>query len=164
MIVIARDPEVRGNSPAEMRWNQLQRQYLRLSPNSEFVIAAGSGHDVPLAKPDIVVNAVRKLHGHRASSREPAASRKFLKVGASDVVEILDSDLASEESVAIDSFPVIAPPPALISVLKLSQDFRFVVLTAISTIPISCGPIGFIAWLPRKRNLARFRRSGNLAQ
>ena len=72
LIVIARDPEVRGNSPAEMRWNQLQRQYLRLSPNSEFVIAAGSGHDVPLAKPDIVVNAVRKLHAHRASSREPA--------------------------------------------------------------------------------------------
>jgi pimeloyl-ACP methyl ester carboxylesterase len=72
LIVIARDPEVRGNSPAEMRWNQLQRQYLRLSPNSEFVIAEGSGHDVPLAKPDIVVNAVRKLHAHRASSREPA--------------------------------------------------------------------------------------------
>jgi pimeloyl-ACP methyl ester carboxylesterase len=72
LMVIARDPEVRGNSPAEMRWNRLQRQNLRLSTNSEFVIATGSGHDVPLAKPDIVANAVRKLYASSASSREPA--------------------------------------------------------------------------------------------
>jgi pimeloyl-ACP methyl ester carboxylesterase len=72
LIVIARDPEGRSNSVAEMRWNRLQRQNLRLSTNSDFVIATNSGHDVPLAKPDIVVNAVRKLHTKTASSREPA--------------------------------------------------------------------------------------------
>jgi pimeloyl-ACP methyl ester carboxylesterase len=72
LIVVARDPEGRSNSLAEMRWNQLQRQNLRLSTNSEFVIATNSGHDVPLASPETVVNAVRKLHANRASSREPA--------------------------------------------------------------------------------------------
>jgi pimeloyl-ACP methyl ester carboxylesterase len=74
LIVIARDPEVRGNSSAEMRWNRLQRQNLRLSTNSEFVIATGSGHDVPLAKPNVVVNTVRKLYANCASSREPAGT------------------------------------------------------------------------------------------
>jgi pimeloyl-ACP methyl ester carboxylesterase len=63
LIVISRDPVVRGDSPPEMRWNQLQRQNLQLSHSSEFVIATGSGHDVPLVKPETVVNAVRKLHG-----------------------------------------------------------------------------------------------------
>ena len=61
LIVIARDPKVRGNSPEEIRWNDLQHKYLGLSTNSEFVIAAGSGHNVPLADPTAVVDAVRKL-------------------------------------------------------------------------------------------------------
>ncbi len=64
LIVIARDPKVRNNSPDEIRWNQLQQQYLGLSRNSEFVIAAGSGHNIPLADSKAVVDAVRKFARH----------------------------------------------------------------------------------------------------
>ena len=34
---------------------------MKLSSNSKFVVAQGSGHDVPLARPDVVVEAVKAL-------------------------------------------------------------------------------------------------------
>jgi pimeloyl-ACP methyl ester carboxylesterase len=61
LIVITRDPSVAGNSSREMTWNRLQRERVKLSSNSEFVVAAGSGHDVPLDRPDVITAAVRKI-------------------------------------------------------------------------------------------------------
>jgi pimeloyl-ACP methyl ester carboxylesterase len=61
LIVITRDPSVAGNSDREMEWNQLQRERLSLSSKSEFVIARGSGHEVPMERPEVIAAAVKKL-------------------------------------------------------------------------------------------------------
>jgi pimeloyl-ACP methyl ester carboxylesterase len=61
LIVITRDPSVARNSAHEMEWNPLQRGRVKLSSNSEFVIASGSGHNVPMDRPDAVTDAVKTL-------------------------------------------------------------------------------------------------------
>ncbi len=61
LIIISRDPARGRNSSAEQRWSQFQKKLLLLSPNSEQVIAQGSGHSVPLQRPDIIVEVVRRL-------------------------------------------------------------------------------------------------------
>jgi len=61
LIVITRDPSVAGNSSREMTWNRLQRERVKLSSNSVFEVAAGSGHDVPMKRPDVITAAVRKI-------------------------------------------------------------------------------------------------------
>ena len=71
LVVIARDPARGQNPAAEARNNQLQRKSAKLSTNSQFVVAEGSAHDVPLARPDVVVEAVRSL----LKPREQAGSR-----------------------------------------------------------------------------------------
>jgi pimeloyl-ACP methyl ester carboxylesterase len=40
---------------------QLQRQLATLSPRSTLVVAEGSGHDVHIDRPDIVIDAVRRM-------------------------------------------------------------------------------------------------------
>jgi pimeloyl-ACP methyl ester carboxylesterase len=72
LIVIARDP-ARGQNPAgEERNHQLQRESAKLSTNSQFIVAEGSAHDVPLARPDVIVEAVRSL----LKPQEQAGSRE----------------------------------------------------------------------------------------
>lgn len=62
LIVIARDPELGSVSPREKAlWPQIQQLKMQLSTNAELVIATGSDHDVPHARPDVIVAAVRKL-------------------------------------------------------------------------------------------------------
>lgn len=61
LIVIARDPSMAGNSAREARWNQLQLERAKLSSNSEFIVANGSGHDVLLDRPDVITTAVQKF-------------------------------------------------------------------------------------------------------
>ena len=61
LIVIPRDPAIGKVSAADTSWERVQDQKLQLSTNAELVIATGSGHDVPLARPDVIVAAVRKL-------------------------------------------------------------------------------------------------------
>ena len=61
LIVIARDPNLQADSSSEARWQRLQRRRLTLSLRADFLTASGSGHDVPLARPDIIVAAVKKL-------------------------------------------------------------------------------------------------------
>jgi hypothetical protein len=61
VIVIARDPRVEGNSLREAKWNRLQLERTKLSSNSEFVVASGSGHGVPIDRPDLIAAAVKKL-------------------------------------------------------------------------------------------------------
>ena len=62
LIVIARDP-TRGsvNLDEGDDWQQIQRQKMQLSKNAELVIATGSGHDIPHARPDMIIAAVRRL-------------------------------------------------------------------------------------------------------
>lgn len=61
LVVIARDPTSGGNSKSEAHHSEQQHQLMKLSSNSKFVVAQGSGHDVPLARPDVVVEAVKAL-------------------------------------------------------------------------------------------------------
>ena len=68
LIVIARDPIAQNASAQEIEWNRLQRERAKLSSSSEFVIAAGSGHDVPVEKADVIAAAVKKLIQARVSS------------------------------------------------------------------------------------------------
>jgi len=60
VIVIARDPSIPypGN---RARWELVQKQKLGLSTNAELIIASGSGHDIPLRRPDLIIAAVKKL-------------------------------------------------------------------------------------------------------
>jgi pimeloyl-ACP methyl ester carboxylesterase len=46
----------------------LQRERVKLSSNSELVIAEGSGHDVPIEKPDVIIAAVRKIAAYASGT------------------------------------------------------------------------------------------------
>jgi pimeloyl-ACP methyl ester carboxylesterase len=72
LIVIPRDPTIGRLSTADTGWQRVQEQKMQLSTNAELVIATGSGHDVPLARPDVIVAAVRKL---ALTPRAPAGNR-----------------------------------------------------------------------------------------
>lgn len=61
IVVIARDPASDENSKFETRHAQQQRDLAKLSTNSRFIVAQGSGHDVPLARPDVIAEAVKTL-------------------------------------------------------------------------------------------------------
>jgi pimeloyl-ACP methyl ester carboxylesterase len=60
LIVIARDPSfpyvVEG-----AEWELIQKQKLSLSTHAELVVATGSGHDIPLRRPDLIISAVKKI-------------------------------------------------------------------------------------------------------
>ena len=71
LIVISRDPTLGHDSEEETRHGQQQRDSLKLSSNARLIIAEGSGHDIPLARPDVIVDAVRSL----VKPPEPAGSR-----------------------------------------------------------------------------------------
>ncbi len=52
LIVIARDPALGYVTPdAGDDWQRVQQQKMQLSKNAELVIATGSGHDIPYARP-----------------------------------------------------------------------------------------------------------------
>jgi len=59
LTVIARDPSVSSGDRA--RWELMQKQKLGLSTHPELIIASGSGHDIPLRRPDLIISAVKKL-------------------------------------------------------------------------------------------------------
>ena len=61
LVVIARDPASGQNPQFEARHTEQQREMTKLSKNSRFIVAEGSGHDVPFARPDVVVTAVKAL-------------------------------------------------------------------------------------------------------
>jgi len=60
VIVIARDPSIPYAGDG-VRWELIQKEKLGLSTNSELIVASGSGHDVPLRRPDLIIAAVKKL-------------------------------------------------------------------------------------------------------
>jgi pimeloyl-ACP methyl ester carboxylesterase len=61
LIVITRDPSIEGNSVDAARWKRLQQERVKLSSNSDFVIATGSGHYIPMDRPDVITAAVGKI-------------------------------------------------------------------------------------------------------
>ena len=67
LVVIARDPAIAARSEHETKWNEQQHARTKLSSKSEFMVATGSGHDVPLDRPDVITAAVRKLIAAQAS-------------------------------------------------------------------------------------------------
>ena len=71
LVVISRDPALGHDHDEETRHAQQQRDSLKLSSNSRLIIAEGSGHDIPLARPDAIIDAVRSL----VKPPEPAGSR-----------------------------------------------------------------------------------------
>jgi pimeloyl-ACP methyl ester carboxylesterase len=62
LVVVSRDPRHNADSglPGE-RWGKFQQDLADLSTNSTHLFAEGSGHDVPGERPDVVVEAIRKL-------------------------------------------------------------------------------------------------------
>jgi len=60
VIVIARDPSI-PYAADRAQWELIQKEKLGLSTNSELIVAAGSGHDIPLRRPDLIVSAVKTL-------------------------------------------------------------------------------------------------------
>jgi pimeloyl-ACP methyl ester carboxylesterase len=61
LVVISRDPSVGRRAAGEQCWAQSQRGLLEFSSNSTQVVAEGSGHDIPGQRPDVIVEAVRRL-------------------------------------------------------------------------------------------------------
>jgi pimeloyl-ACP methyl ester carboxylesterase len=71
LVVITRDPTLGHDHEEETRHAQQQRDALKLSSNSRLIVAEGSGHDIPLARPNVIIDAVRSL----LKPQEPAGSR-----------------------------------------------------------------------------------------
>jgi pimeloyl-ACP methyl ester carboxylesterase len=46
---------------AEQAWQAAQKQLASLSSNGQFIIADGSGHAIPVERPDIVIEAIKQL-------------------------------------------------------------------------------------------------------
>ena len=67
-VVAATDhgPFFKEWEPTLMR---LQRQLATLSPQATFIVAQGSGHDVQVDRPEIVIDAVRRMAGAADVSR-----------------------------------------------------------------------------------------------
>jgi pimeloyl-ACP methyl ester carboxylesterase len=66
LVVISRDPRRSAKTDGsvlayEQHWEQQQQELLRLSSRATYIIAAGSGHSVPLDRPDVVIEAIRKI-------------------------------------------------------------------------------------------------------
>jgi pimeloyl-ACP methyl ester carboxylesterase len=82
LVVVARDPN-RNRDPdgpalndGQQRWHEHQKKMAQLSSNSTFIVAEGSGHGVPTQRPDIVVEAIRKvLEQHNSSEKPPIPPR-----------------------------------------------------------------------------------------
>jgi pimeloyl-ACP methyl ester carboxylesterase len=71
LVVITRDPEKGLNSALETKHNQQQHDLAKLSSNSRVVVAEGSAHDVPFARPEVIIDAVKNL----ATLPAPAGSQ-----------------------------------------------------------------------------------------
>lgn len=67
LVLTQGDPAARSDSPGETRikryqvWKQLQEDLTRLSRRSRWIIAEGSGHNIHLDQPSLLVRSVRQL-------------------------------------------------------------------------------------------------------
>lgn len=77
LIDIARDPSI-GFTAGGDDWNLIQKQKLALSTNSELIVATGSGHDIPMIRPEVIVEAVKKLAGQGSGTGgQPGNSLRY---------------------------------------------------------------------------------------
>lgn len=79
LVVISRDPQRTPENPAdglfekrEQHWKKLQLSLMQLSTNSTQIVAKGSGHSVPMARPDVIVSAVKALVETSRAQKETA--------------------------------------------------------------------------------------------
>jgi pimeloyl-ACP methyl ester carboxylesterase len=71
VIVITRDPKRPGaDAGREAHWSQWQQELGRISSNSRTVTAAGSGHDIPGQRPDVIVEAIREMLAELRAGRD----------------------------------------------------------------------------------------------
>jgi pimeloyl-ACP methyl ester carboxylesterase len=70
LAVISRDPD-RASRPEdivsanrEAHWSKLQEQLTELSSQANHVVAKGSGHSIPVQRPDVIVETLRELVAH----------------------------------------------------------------------------------------------------
>jgi pimeloyl-ACP methyl ester carboxylesterase len=83
LVVVSRDPH-RSPAPAdpvipsiEQSWQRLQSQLLEFSTNSVQLVAEGSGHNIPRARPDVVIEGIRRiLHAGQRSLAESSSQAK----------------------------------------------------------------------------------------
>ena len=67
LIVISRDPNRNSTSSDvvladhEQHWIKLQRRLVALSSRATHIVAGGSGHSIPMQRPDVVCESVRQL-------------------------------------------------------------------------------------------------------
>jgi len=78
LVVLSHDP-ARWSSPAyvaqaQLIWDQMQGELTHLSPNSYRLIAKGSDHHIEVERPELVVEAVRRVYDsatHNAPIQQP---------------------------------------------------------------------------------------------
>ena len=61
LIVVAQDPATGPDGASAASHTQHQHALTKLSRDSKFLIAQGSGHDIPLGRPDVIVESARSL-------------------------------------------------------------------------------------------------------
>jgi pimeloyl-ACP methyl ester carboxylesterase len=67
LIVISRDPNRTSKSEdvvsaqREHHWSTLQQRLMELSKQSTHISAQGSGHSIPVERPDVIVDAIREM-------------------------------------------------------------------------------------------------------
>jgi pimeloyl-ACP methyl ester carboxylesterase len=71
VVVISRGRAAPGSAPdREAEWQEEQQRLLALSTDSVHVVAADSGHNIEYFEPELIVDAIRRVHA-AARDREP---------------------------------------------------------------------------------------------
>jgi pimeloyl-ACP methyl ester carboxylesterase len=62
LAVISRDPQrPASHTPNSKEWEQLQLKLAELSSRSVRIIAPGSGHEIPSARPDVIADTIQQM-------------------------------------------------------------------------------------------------------
>jgi hypothetical protein len=68
LVVLSHDPQRHTGSfpagiakPANQAWEKMQQELVHLSTQGTQVIATGSSHDIPIDRPDVVIEGVRSV-------------------------------------------------------------------------------------------------------
>lgn len=77
LMVLSHDPDkvkFPGNltEPVNRAWGEMQEELAHLSTNGVRLVVKGSGHDIPIDKPEAVVDAIRKVVGETKAATRPA--------------------------------------------------------------------------------------------
>ncbi|WP_174733195.1 alpha/beta fold hydrolase [Mesobacillus harenae] len=61
LLVIAAGKKDHYSKESQELWNEMQRELLQISSNSEFIIAENSAHYIQNDEPEVIVNAIKRL-------------------------------------------------------------------------------------------------------